>query len=77
MQDRTYRIFLNASCHLIKHLVSDHLVLNLWISLAISLKTDSLTQLIHIINMIHPFCVDHFQENDTLNLTHMLRLRKF
>ena len=55
---RTDRIFRNALGHLIKHVVSDHLILHLRISLSICLKADALAQLVHIIDMIHPFRVN-------------------
>ena len=63
-------------CHLIKHVITAHLVLYKRISLAICLQTDTLTKLIHIINMIHPLTVNDFQKNDTLQLTDLLRLRE-
>ena len=41
------------------------------------LKSDTLTQLIHIVDMIHPLAVDHLQQYDTLQLTELLDLREF
>ena len=38
-----------------------HLVLDKRISLTVSLQTDTLTQLIHIVDVIHPLAVDHLQ----------------
>ena len=38
---------------------------------------DTLTELIHIVDMIHPLAVDHLQQYDTLQLTELLDLREF
>ena len=72
----TDRVFSDCICHFTEHLISCHLVLYQWISLSISLKTDSLTQLIHIIDMIHPSCINHFQKYNTLNFAKLLCLRE-
>ena len=66
MEQKTYGIFLDAGDHVIKHIKSCHLVFYERISLAVCLKSDTLTQLIHIIDVIHPLAVDHLQEDDTL-----------
>ena len=57
-------------------LISAHLILYQRISLAICLEADTFTELIHIINMSHPFCIDYFQKNNTLDLTDLLCLRE-
>ena len=43
---------------LIKHIISGELILYQRISLSKSLKADTLAELIHIINMVHPLTVD-------------------
>ena len=70
------RILLNARRHLVKHIKTCHLVLDKRISLSVGLQSDTLTKLIHIIDVIHPLAVDHLQENDALKLTELLRLRE-
>ena len=77
MVQKTQRILLNGQRHFVKHLISGHLVFHLGISLSIGLQADTLTQLIHIIDMIHPFIIHNFQKDHTLQFTHLLLLREF
>ena len=60
--------------HCLKHLVSTHLVLNNRISLAVSLQADTLTQLIHIVDVAHPLVIDDFQKDYALQFTDLLCL---
>ena len=60
--------------HSLEHLVSAHLVLNNRVSLAVSLQANTLTQLVHIINVAHPLVVDHLQKYYALQLTDLLCL---
>ena len=53
----------------IHHIVGDHLIFIDRISLAIRLKSDTLLELFHIVNLIHPLVIDDTKEDDTLNLT--------
>ena len=62
--------------HFSEHVISHHLILNQRISLPVSLKSDTLTELIHIIDMIHPSGVDDLQQNDTLHFTQLFRFRE-
>ena len=55
---RRIGILLDAGGHVIEHIKSCHLVFYKRISLAVCLKSDTLTQLIHIIDVIHPLAVD-------------------
>ena len=77
MEQETDGILLDGLEHFVKHVVSCHLVLNLRVSLAVCLQADTLAELIHIIDMIHPLLVDNLQKNDTLKLTNLLLLREF
>ena len=77
MEQKTDGILLDGLEHFVKHVVSCHLVLNLRVSLAVCLQADTLAELIHIIDMIHPLLVDNLQKNDTLKLTNLLLLREF
>ena len=74
VEQQTNRILLDTCAHCIEHLIRAHLVLDKRISLAVSLQSDTLTQLIHIVDVIHPLPVDDFQKNDTLQLTDLLLL---
>ena len=76
MEQKTDCIFLNCRNHLIEHIKASHLVLNKRISLTVCLKSDTLTQLIHIIDMIHPLTVNHLKKNDTFQFTELLDLRE-
>ena len=62
----------NVLCHLLKHLISKELVLNNRILLCIRLKSDTLTKLIHIINMVHPLTVNNFKKNNTFYFTNTI-----
>ena len=59
MEQETHGFFFDVLRHLIEHLITVHFVLYQRISLTISCQTDTLTQLIHIINVIHPLPVNH------------------
>ena len=76
MEQSTDRSLCDGIRHLTEHIVSLHLILNQRISLSISLKSDSLTELIHIINMIHPTCINYFQQDDTLHFSELFSLRE-
>ena len=71
MEHHLQRIILDGSCHLIEHIVSDHLVLDKRILLSICCKPDRLPQLIHIIDVVHPVCIHRLQQDDTLDLTNI------
>ena len=76
MEQDAHCIFTDCGSHAVEHLISAHLILYQRISLAICLEADTFTELIHIINMSHPFCIDYFQKNNTLDLTDLLCLRE-
>ena len=69
-------ILLDACRHRVKHLIGTHLVLNKRISLTVCLQADTLAQLIHIIDMIHPLAVDHLQKDHALQLTDLFWFRE-
>ena len=72
MVQKTDRILLNVLRHFVEHIISDHLIFNLRISLSVSLQADSLTQLVHVVDVIHPLLVDDTKQNHTLQLTNLL-----
>ena len=74
MIQKAQGILLDGTDHLIEHVIGGHLILHLRIFLTIGLQSDTLAKLIHIVDMIHPFTVDDFQEDDTLQLAQLLRL---
>ena len=76
MVQQTQGGLLNSGNHGVKHFISLHLVLYLWIALAVCLQADTLAELVHIINVVHPFLVDHLQKDDTLQFTKLLRFRE-
>ena len=76
MVEETEGILLDGSCHGIEHLVSVHLVLYERITVTVSLKADTLTQLLHIVDVIHPLPVYNLQHNHSLQLTKLLGLRE-
>ena len=53
------RILLDAGGHDVEHLVACHLIFYQRISLAVGLESDPLTELIHIVDVVHPFPVDY------------------
>ena len=59
MEQHSDRLLTDILGHLIKHLVTAELVLHQRISLAIGLQAHTLTELIHIVNVIHPLPVNH------------------
>ena len=70
------RILPDRRCHVVKHFIGAHLVFYQRIPLAIGLKADSLAQLLHIVDMGHPFIIDHLKKHHTLNLTDLLPIRE-
>ena len=77
MEQHTQGVFCDRSRHCIKHLKSGQLVLNERISLCERLQADTLTQLIHIIDMSHPLAVNGLEQYDTFEFPDCLRLREF
>ena len=73
MQHDHHNILGNRCDHFIKHLNTCITIFNDRILLCISLKRNTLSQLIHIVNMAHPLIVNDFQQEDTLYLTECLR----
>ena len=59
MAEHADRILFNALCHIFKHLIGIHLIFYKRISLSIGLQADTLTQLIHIVDVVHPLSVDN------------------
>ena len=76
MVQKADRILLNVLRHFVEHIIGDHLVFHLGISLPISLQADSLTQLIHVIDVIHPLLVNDTKQNHSLQLTNLLLRRE-
>ena len=72
VQQSPDRVFLYRGGHVVEHVIARHLVLNQRISLAISLQADALTQLLHVVDVIHPMPVDDLQQDHALYLTHLL-----
>ena len=56
--------------HLLEHIIRRKFIFCQRVSLCISMQPNPLTHLIHIINMIHPFLVNHAQHHHALQLTH-------
>ena len=76
MIQKTQSSLLDSCDHTVKHFISLKFIFHLRISLSVSLQADTLTELIHIVNMIHPFLIDNFQKDHTLQLTKLLCFRK-
>ena len=76
MEQDTYGLLGDAVCHRIEHIVSGHLVFNKGIALAVCLQSDTLTQLIHVIDVIHPLTVYCLKQYHTLKLTYLLGRRE-
>ena len=71
-----YRLGTDSIIHGIQHIITCHLIFIDRITLGKSLHTNTLAQLLHIVNLFHPLAVDHTQKNDTLDLTEGIRLRE-
>ena len=65
------RVFLDGTGHGIEHVIAFHLIHNLRILLPVCGKADALTQLVHIVNMVHPVTVHGTKQEYTLDLTHI------
>ena len=76
MAEQTDRVVLDAGNHLLEHVVSFHLVLNQRISLAVSLETDALAKLLHVVDVVHPLRVDCAEQHDALHLARVLGSRE-
>ena len=77
MEQDAHGLFLYGSHHGLVHLVTLHLIFNNRIPLAVSLKTNTLAQGVHIIQMGHPLVINYLKQDNALNLTDLLRLREF
>ena len=76
MIQQTDGVLLNTGDHVIEHIKGTHLIFYLWITLSVSLQTDTLTKLFHIIDVIHPLPVNDFQKYYTLQFTNLFRFRE-
>ena len=63
--------------HVIEHVIALVFVFLNRILLTICLKSNTLTELIHIIDMLHPVSVDTSKKKHTLCLTDSFRIREF
>ncbi len=77
MEEKTNGLFSDILRHLIEHIIAVELIFHKRILLGIRLKPCTLTQLIHVINMIHPLPVNHLEKDHALNLPDCFRLREF
>ena len=77
MKQNSYRFFLDACRHGREHFIAAQLILYERISLRKRLQANTLTKLIHIVDMIHPLPVDDLQKEYALQLTEHLRIREF
>ena len=57
---------LNAGCHGREHLITAELILYQRITLGKCLQANTLAQLFHIVDVIHPFAVNDLQKEYTL-----------
>ena len=71
MHDETCRILTDGFHHGIEHIIAGQLVFNYRIPAAHGLKTDALTQLSHVIDVVHPFHINHLEKRNTLDLPHV------
>ena len=69
MEQKSHSLFPDVLGHLVEHLVTAHLVLYQRISLSVCLQAHALTQLLHVVDVIHPLTVNDLQQNHTLQLT--------
>ena len=76
MEQNTDGILTDRCRHAVEHLIAAHLILNQRVSLTIRLQTDAFAQLIHIVDMSHPLCINHFQKDHALHLAYLFRACK-
>src|SRR5699024_5945748 len=65
--------FFNLNNHFLKHLESFCLIFLQWIILSICTQVNTLTQLVHLVDMIHPFGINRTQYDYFLKFTHLFR----
>ena len=59
--------------HLVEHVKALDAVLNDGVFLAVAAQRDALTQLVHVVNMVHPLAVYTLEQADAFQLPHQLR----
>ena len=76
MIQHSHGILLDRRNHVVEHLKSTHLIFHNRVSLSVSGQANTLTENLHVIDMIHPLAVNTLEQDDTLQLTKLLRLCK-
>ena len=63
--------------HFLKHVISGKFIFDQRVSLGISVQTDALTHLVHIVDMIHPFLVNDTKHHNAFQFTHSFFVTDF
>ena len=71
VHEETRCILLDGFHHGIEHVITRQLVLNYRITSAHGLETDTLSQLCHVVDVVHPLHINHLQQCHTLDLAHV------
>ncbi len=76
-EQHTNSILFDAVDHFLEHVKALELVFINRITLRKCLKTDALTKLIHVVDVVHPLCIDRPEQDDTFNLTELVLYGEF
>ena len=68
-QNTSYCIITNSQNHFIKEVSTCDFILVDRISLSIGLKSDAISQIVHSLEMIHPFFINIAQQNNSFKLS--------
>ncbi len=69
-QDQLRGVFADCGDHFIEHVIAFDSIFDNRVFLAVGTKVHSLTELVHIVDMVHPFLVDHPKQDKALEMAH-------
>ena len=71
-QKHSYSIFANSFYHCVEHFKALVSIFNNRILLSERSQTDTLFKLCHVVNMVHPLCINNLKKNNSFKLSYKL-----
>ena len=69
----SYCVLTDRGYHFVEHIHTFNTVLYNRVLLTVGTKSDTLFQLLHVVDMSHPLCIHHFEQADSFYLVKQLR----
>ena len=72
VEEVSHSILADKCIHFLKHIHSLEFIFLNGVVLSVCTESNTVFELVHIVNMVHPSAVNTSKENDSLNLTHIV-----